>query len=777
MAKEIVAMILAGGRGSRLYALTQKTAKPAVSFGGKYRIVDFPLSNCVNSSIDTVGIATQYQPQKLNEYIGNGQPWDLDRLYGGVHTLPPYEQAKGTDWYKGTANAIYQNISFIDSYDPEYVIILSGDQICKQDYADFLRFHKEKGAEFSVAVMEVDWKEASRFGLMVADEDDKITEFQEKPPVPKSNLASMGIYIFNWDVLKKYLEEDEADPNSKNDFGMNIIPALLRDGVAVVVSPLIALMQDQVDALDEVGVKAAYLNSSLTPEEASRVKDELLSGRLDLLYVAPERLMMSSMLSLLDRVNVSLFAIDEAHCVSVWGHDFRPEYGELELLRTRYPQVPRIALTATADEKTRAEIVGKLLNDAREFVASFDRPNIFYRIVDKRNIKEQLLNFIKYEHSGDSGIVYCLARRTTEEIAQYLSGCGIEALPYHAGLPAEERARNQARFLREDGIVMVATIAFGMGIDKPNVRFVAHVDMPKSIEGYFQETGRAGRDGEPADAWMAYGLNDVVNQRFFIDASDADEMHKQLCTQKLDAMLGLAEAPDCRRQRLLAYFGEKSEPCGHCDNCLEPPDLLDMTVPAKKFISCIYRIREASGVCFGAQHVIDVLMGNMTDRVARFSHDKLSTWSIGQDLSAAEWRILLRQLVARHVVWVDPTARNALSLGEAARDLLRGNMKISVRKRVAETRRKRREHSQTEALLQEFSKRDRSLYEALRQWRSDEAKSLGKPPYVIFKDATLLEIVRERPTSPEALRRISGVGEKKLVNYGDAVLDIVAAES
>ena len=380
------------------------------------------------------------------------------------------------------------------------------------------------------------------------------------------------------------------------------IPALLRDGVAVVVSPLIALMQDQVDALDEVGVKAAYLNSSLTPEEASRVKDELLSGRLDLLYVAPERLMMSSMLSLLDRVNVSLFAIDEAHCVSVWGHDFRPEYGELELLRPRYPQVPRIALTATADEKTRAEIVGKLLNDAREFVASFDRPNIFYRIVDKRNIKEQLLNFIKYEHSGDSGIVYCLARRTTEEIAQYLSGCGIEALPYHAGLPAEERARNQARFLREDGIVMVATIAFGMGIDKPNVRFVAHVDMPKSIEGYFQETGRAGRDGEPADAWMAYGLNDVVNQRFFIDASDADEMHKQLCTQKLDAMLGLAEAPDCRRQRLLAYFGEKSEPCGHCDNCLEPPDLLDMTVPAKKFISCIYRIREASGVCFGAQH-------------------------------------------------------------------------------------------------------------------------------------------------------------------------------
>lgn len=555
------------------------------------------------------------------------------------------------------------------------------------------------------------------------------------------------------------------------------IPALLRDGVAVVVSPLIALMQDQVDALDEVGVKAAYLNSSLTPEEASRVKDELLSGRLDLLYVAPERLMMSSMLSLLDRVNVSLFAIDEAHCVSVWGHDFRPEYGELELLRTRYPQVPRIALTATADEKTRAEIVGKLLNDAREFVASFDRPNIFYRIVDKRNIKELLLNFIKYEHSGDSGIVYCLARRTTEEIAQYLSGCGIEALPYHAGLPAEERARNQAMFLREDGIVMVATIAFGMGIDKPNVRFVAHVDMPKSIEGYFQETGRAGRDGEPADAWMAYGLNDVVNQRFFIDASDADEMHKQLCTQKLDAMLGLAEAPDCRRQRLLAYFGEKSEPCGHCDNCLEPPDLLDMTVPAKKFISCIYRIREASGVCFGAQHVIDVLMGNMTDRVARFSHDKLSTWSIGQDLSAAEWRILLRQLVARHVVWVDPTARNALSLGEAARDLLRGNMKISVRKRVAETRRKRREHSQTEALLQEFSKRDRSLYEALRQWRSDEAKSLGKPPYVIFKDATLLEIVRERPTSPEALRRISGVGEKKLVNYGDAVLDIVAAES
>ena len=547
------------------------------------------------------------------------------------------------------------------------------------------------------------------------------------------------------------------------------IPALLRDGVAVVVSPLIALMQDQVDALDEVGVKAAYLNSSLTPEEASRVKDELLSGRLDLLYVAPERLMMSSMLSLLDRVNVSLFAIDEAHCVSVWGHDFRPEYGELELLRTRYPQVPRIALTATADEKTRAEIVGKLLNDAREFVASFDRPNIFYRIVDKRNIKEQLLNFIKYEHSGDSGIVYCLARRTTEEIAQYLSGCGIEALPYHAGLPAEERARNQAMFLREDGIVMVATIAFGMGIDKPNVRFVAHVDMPKSIEGYFQETGRAGRDGEPADAWMAYGLNDVVNQRFFIDASDADEMHKQLCTQKLDAMLGLAEAPDCRRQRLLAYFGEKSEPCGHCDNCLEPPDLLDMTVPAKKFISCIYRIREASGVCFGAQHVIDVLMGKETSEILSYNQDELEVFGCGQGEDEKKWATVIRQALIAGYLDKDIENYGLLKITKAGHEFLKHPVSFKIV-----------QDNDFDEIEEEAPMKgggvcavDPVLYAILKDLRKKIAKKLELPPYVIFQDPSLEAMATTYPVTLDELQNIPGVGAGKAKRYGEEFVKVI----
>lgn len=559
------------------------------------------------------------------------------------------------------------------------------------------------------------------------------------------------------------------------------LPALMSEGVAIVISPLIALMKNQVDAMCQYAGNDAiahFLNSSLSRSAANQVRADVVSGKTKMLYVAPESLTKEENIKFLRSVPVSFYAVDEAHCISEWGHDFRPEYRRIRPIIKEIGVRPVIALTATATPKVQHDVQRNLgMADAAVFKSSFNRTNLYYEVRYKnKDTDRDLVRFIR-SNAGKSGIVYCLSRKRVEEIAEMLRVNDIRALPYHAGLDAATRSANQDAFLHEQADVIVATIAFGMGIDKPNVRFVAHVDMPKSIEGYFQETGRAGRDGEPADAWMAYGLNDVVNQRFFIDASDADEMHKQLCTQKLDAMLGLAEAPDCRRQRLLAYFGEKSEPCGHCDNCLEPPDLLDMTVPAKKFISCIYRIREASGVCFGAQHVIDVLMGNMTDRVARFSHDKLSTWSIGQDLSAAEWRILLRQLVARHVVWVDPTARNALSLGEAARDLLRGNMKISVRKRVAETRRKRREHSQTEALLQEFSKRDRSLYEALRQWRSDEAKSLGKPPYVIFKDATLLEIVRERPTSPEALRRISGVGEKKLVNYGDAVLDIVAAES
>ena len=555
------------------------------------------------------------------------------------------------------------------------------------------------------------------------------------------------------------------------------IPALLRDGVAIVISPLIALMQDQVDALEEVGVHAAFLNSSQTQEESASVRERLLRGELDLLYVAPERLMTPSMQALLERLTVSCFAIDEAHCVSIWGHDFRPEYGELTFLRERYPNVPRIALTATADEKTREEIVGKLLLDPVPFVASFDRPNIFYRIVDKRNVREQLLSFIRYEHPGDCGIVYCLARRTTEEIADYLCQAGVKALPYHAGMSPEERAGNQSRFLREDGIVMVATIAFGMGIDKPNVRFVAHVDMPKSIEGYFQETGRAGRDGLPADAWMAYGLADVVNQRYFIESSDADDLHKQLCTQKLDAMLGLAETPDCRRQRLLAYFGETSAPCGHCDNCIEPPELLDVTIPAKKLVSCIYRVQQASGISFGAQHVIDVLMGNMSEKVARFAHDKLSTWGIGADLSLPEWRIVLRQLIARHIVWVDALNHNTLRLGEEVRALLRGETTVNVRKRTAKKRRKKADRAASDPTLQDLTKEDLELYEELRQWRSQRAKDLGKPSYVIFKDVTLIEIARSRPTDEDGLRQISGIGEKRLLNYGSDVIEMVKAHA
>ena len=448
----------------------------------------------------------------------------------------------------------------------------------------------------------------------------------------------------------------------------------------------------------------------------------------------------------------------------------------MSVLRKRYPKVPRIALTATADEKTREEIVSKLLRSPELFIASFDRPNIFYRIVDKRNVREQLLQFIRYEHDGENGIVYCLSRRTTEEIADYLCGFGIRAIPYHAGLPADLRAKHQAQFLREDGVVMVATVAFGMGIDKPNVRFVAHVDMPKSIEGYFQETGRAGRDGLPADAWMAYGLQDVLSQRFLIDSSEADELHKQLCTQKLDSMLGLAEAPDCRRQRLLAYFGEKSKPCGHCDNCLTPPELLDVTVAAQKFVSCIYRAQKASGISFGAKHIIDILQGNLTEKVLKYEHDKLSTWSIGQDLSDREWRAILRQLIARHIVWVDVVNRNVLQLGKLAGKLFKKEIDVKVKKRVVEQRKRISSTERSAAMLASLSKKNQRLFDALRQWRSQTAKSLGKPPYVIFKDATLLEIAVEHPTSENELRQISGVGEKKLLNYGDAVLKIVAEE-
>lgn len=561
------------------------------------------------------------------------------------------------------------------------------------------------------------------------------------------------------------------------------VPALLREGVAIVVSPLIALMQDQVDALEEVGVAAAYLNSSLSPEEASIVRGRLRRGEIDLLYVAPERLLMASMLELLDEVNISLFAIDEAHCVSVWGHDFRPEYGQLSVLRERWPHVPRIALTATADQKTREEIVERLLLNPRSFVASFDRPNIFYRIVDKKDRKDamsKLVNFIETDHHGECGVVYCLARQTCEDVCDFLVEKGIRALFYHAGLSQEERADRLAAFQREDDIVMVATIAFGMGIDKPNVRFVAHLDMPKSIEGYFQETGRAGRDGLPSDAWMAYGLSDVINQRRFIDASDADELHKQLASQKLDAMLGLAETCDCRRVRLLAYFGQKIEPCGKCDNCVNPPQLWDATIAAKKLISCIWRIQQMSQRSLGAAHVIDVLRGKSTERIRQLGHDQLTTWGIGKDLDDTQWRVVMRQLIARHVLWVDAEHYNVIRLGGLANDVLRGDMRIEVRRAlmnpskkdvVAKERRERRDE-----LVAQLSSEGKRIFEALRQWRLETAKSLGKPPYTIFWDKTLVEIARNCPMDEEDLAMIPGVGEQKVERYGDEILDIVAEE-
>ncbi|MEG1832641.1 MAG: DNA helicase RecQ [Burkholderiaceae bacterium] len=550
------------------------------------------------------------------------------------------------------------------------------------------------------------------------------------------------------------------------------IPALVREGLGVVISPLIALMQDQVAALDELGVRAAFLNSTLSSSQAADVERRVRSGELDLLYVAPERLLTDRCQRLLAEAKVGLFAIDEAHCVSAWGHDFRPEYGQLSVLRERFPDVPRIALTATADGPTRREIAERLLLEPHEFVASFDRPNIRYRIVEKREPREQLLRFITHEHSGEAGVVYCLARNTVEEVAAFLAAHGINALPYHAGMSAITRADNQRRFLREDAIVMVATIAFGMGIDKPDVRFVAHLDMPKSIEGYFQETGRAGRDGEPAEAWMSYGLQDVVQQRRLIEMGEADETYKRLSGAKLDAMLGLAEAGDCRRVRLLAYFGEESQPCGNCDNCLEPPELWDATEAARKLISCIYRCEQASGFGFAATHIIDVLRGKVTEKSTKFGHEHISTWGIGSNLSEAEWRLVLRQLVAQHILWVDYDHYNVLRLGEDSRAVLKGERKIELRRHTPSTSARRKQGRKT-STHEELAASDEPLFERLRAWRASVAKEHGVPAYVVFADATLRAIATARPGSMGELRGISGVGEKKLERYGAAVIERV----
>jgi ATP-dependent DNA helicase RecQ len=560
------------------------------------------------------------------------------------------------------------------------------------------------------------------------------------------------------------------------------IPSLLREGVGVVVSPLIALMQDQVAALEEAGVRAAALNSSMTWPQVQEVERKVRSGEIDLLYVAPERLLTEKCLALLDSApKIALFAIDEAHCVSQWGHDFRPEYIRLAVLAERYPGIPRIALTATADEMTRREIVARLhLQNARVFISSFDRPNIRYRIAEKQSARKQLLTFIRTEHDGESGIVYCLSRSTVDETAAFLEGQGVNALPYHAGLDNSTREANQSRFIREDGVVMVATIAFGMGIDKPDVRFVAHLDLPKSIEGYYQETGRAGRDGLPADAWMIYGLGDVIQQRWMIDQSEASEEYKRIFTSKLDAILGLCEAADCRRVRLLDYFGEPSQPCGNCDNCLTPPEEWDGTDAARKLMSCILRCQQASGFSFGAQQIIDILRGKNTAKVEQFGHEKLSTFGIGADLDVMQWRSVLRQLVMMRLVRVDHERFNTLRLTEASRPVLRGEKQLRLRrpaKASAKPRSGRQlvDKSRVGTEVADVAPVDEAVYEALRTWRREVSKEHSVPAYTVFHDSTLKELARVRPQSLTQLRAISGVGATKLERYGEALLQILGA--
>jgi ATP-dependent DNA helicase RecQ len=550
------------------------------------------------------------------------------------------------------------------------------------------------------------------------------------------------------------------------------IPALVRDGVGVVVSPLIALMQDQVDALGAVGVRAAFLNSTQSQAERQRVEAAVVSGDLDLLYLAPERLSVSSTANLLDRARLALFAIDEAHCVAQWGHDFRPDYLSLSMLHERWPDVPRIALTATATQATHNEITTRLqLEGARHFVSSFDRPNIQYRIVPKNSPMTQLLEFLRTEHPGDAGIVYCLSRASVERTAAELRSNGIPALAYHAGLPAEERAASQSRFLREDGIVMVATIAFGMGIDKPDVRFVAHLDLPKSVEGYYQETGRAGRDGLPATAWLAYGLQDVVQQRQLIDRSEGDAAFKRRAGAHLDAMLALCETIECRRVQLLAYFGQPSTPCGNCDTCLTPPESWDGTVPAQKLLSTVVRLLRERNQRFGAGQIIDILIGKRTPRVEQHGHDALTTFGIGADLSEAQWRAVVRQLLAQGLLAVASDGYGTLVLTEESAAVLGGGRTVRLRRdpEKSASRRQRR----GAPVGADLPAAAQPLFEELRSWRAGAAKERGVPAYVVFPDATLRELATRRPASIEELGRIGGVGEKKLEAFGEELLSLL----
>ncbi|TWO71021.1 DNA helicase RecQ [Caenimonas sedimenti] len=567
------------------------------------------------------------------------------------------------------------------------------------------------------------------------------------------------------------------------------IPAIAQHragrGVTVVVSPLIALMHDQVGALREAGIEADFLNSTLSGEEANAVEKRLLRGEITLLYAAPERIttprFLAQLESLHERGQLALFAIDEAHCVSQWGHDFRPEYRALAVLHERFGGVPRIALTATADDITREDIVTHLkLEGAQRFISSFDRPNIRYTLVEKKDATQQLLRFIQREHDGDAGIVYCQSRKRVEEIAQTLCQQGLDALPYHAGLDAGVRQRHQDRFLRDDGVVMVATIAFGMGIDKPDVRFVAHLDLPKNIEGYYQETGRAGRDGLPADAWMAYGLQDVVNQRRMIDESPAGEEFKQVLRGKLDALLALAEATDCRRVRLLAYFGEASQPCGNCDNCLEAPAVWDGTDAARKLLSTIYRVQQQSGISFGAGHIMDILRGKATEKVAQFGHERISTFGLAADLSEQQLRGVLRQLIATGALAVNSEAFNTLQLTEGSRAVLKGEQPVMLRESVSQPGGRVRNRDKTgdkaakaSATTAGLTEAGQQRFAALKLWRAEVARAHNLPAYVIFHDATLAAIAALAPQTLRELEGVSGIGAKKLEAYGEDVLRVV----
>ena len=555
------------------------------------------------------------------------------------------------------------------------------------------------------------------------------------------------------------------------------IPSLVRPGVGVVVSPLIALMQDQVDALRALGVRAGFLNSTQNPDERRATEAAYVAGELDLLYLAPERLRVPSTLSLLDRGRIALFAIDEAHCVAQWGHDFRPDYLALSGLHERWPDVPRIALTATATEATRTEIAQRLdLTGAKHVVASFDRPNITYRIVSKAEPRRQLLDLLRSEHAGDAGIVYCLSRKSVEQTAEFLSAQGVPALPYHAGLDAAVRARHQSRFLREDGLVMVATIAFGMGIDKPDVRFVAHLDLPKSVEGYYQETGRAGRDGLPSTAWLAYGLADVVQQRKMIDESEGDRAHKHRLGQHLDAMLALCETVECRRARLLDYFGQApasgvASPCGNCDTCLSPPESWDGTVAAQKVLSTVWRLKKERNQSFGAGHLIDILVGKRTAKIEQFAHDELTVFGVGADLADGEWRAVVRQLLAQGLLAVQG-AYQTFALTEASGEVLRGDRKVMMRREPPKAARSRSRSARADApaMPAELA----PVFERLRAWRGATAKEQGVPAYVVFHDATLREIAVRAPASLAELGTISGIGENKLAKYGEGVLAALA---